>query len=39
MQLIDYLKQLLKQLKEKEGVDYEQAMRSLLLIVERETHF
>ena len=39
MQLIDYLKQLLKQMKEKEGTDYEQAMRSLMLIVERETHF
>lgn len=39
MQLIDYLKQLLKQLKEKESADYEQAMRSLMLIVERETHF
>lgn len=35
MQLIDYLKQLLKQLKEKDSKDYEDAMRSLMLIVER----
>lgn len=39
MQLIDYLKQLLKQLKENGNIDYEQVVRSLMLIVERESYF